>query len=80
MASQDRDFNKFNNTPTRPIRDFESVIELTYQAQLAPWWTLQPDIQYIIHPGGNAPDPTSPGAVGTLQNALQVGMRTTAKF
>jgi porin len=28
------------------------VIEMTYQAQLKPWWVLQPDLQYVINPGG----------------------------
>jgi hypothetical protein len=23
-----------------------------YQAQLKPWWMLQPDLQYVINPGG----------------------------
>jgi porin len=26
----------------------ESVLEVTYNLQLAPWWQLQPDFQYII--------------------------------
>jgi hypothetical protein len=29
-------------------------------AQLAPWWALQPDLQYIVHPGGRIPDPDDP--------------------
>ena len=35
-----------------PDPDFESAIELTYQGQLASWWIIQPDLQWIIHPGG----------------------------
>jgi porin len=30
----------------------ETTLELTYLAQLGVWLTLQPDIQYVIHPGG----------------------------
>jgi porin len=30
----------------------ETSVELTYLAQLGSWLTLQPDIQYVIHPGG----------------------------
>ena len=29
-----------------------AMIELMYQAQLTPWWMVQPDMQYIIRPGG----------------------------
>jgi porin len=29
------------------------MIEMMYQAQLAKWWTLQPELQYIIVPGGD---------------------------
>ena len=32
----------------------ESVLEATYKAQIAPWWSLQPDFQYIITPSGQA--------------------------
>jgi porin len=35
-----------------PVRSGETAIELTYQAKLAPWWTLQGDLQYIIRPSG----------------------------
>jgi porin len=63
----------------RPVRDYEAVLELTYQLQIAPWWTLQPDLQLILHPGGNAANPRSPtGAV--IRDAIVVGMRTTMKF
>jgi porin len=30
----------------------ETSVELTYLAQLGSWLTLQPDLQYVIHPGG----------------------------
>ncbi|HEY7662257.1 MAG TPA: carbohydrate porin [Xanthobacteraceae bacterium] len=35
-----------------PVRSGETAIEVIYQAQLAPWWMLQPEMQYIIRPGG----------------------------
>ena len=40
-----------------PIRSAEMVYELSYIAQLAPWWTLQPDMQYIVRPTGGGPHP-----------------------
>ena len=66
------------NGPPYPIRNEEVLFELSYQAQIAPWWTLQPDLQYIVHPGGNVPDPANPSsAVG---NAFVAGIRSTVKF
>jgi porin len=60
------------------VRNHEIVFEASYQAQLAPWWTLQPDIQYIVHPGGNVPDPLNPAVA--VKDALVVGLRTAIKF
>jgi porin len=51
---------------------------LSYQAQIAPWWAVQPDLQYIVHPGGNVPDPDNANA--TVRNALVIGIRSTIKF
>ena len=33
---------------------FEAALELTYQIEVADRWTVQPDIQYIFHPGAGA--------------------------
>jgi porin len=59
-----------------PVRGGETMIELMYQAQLAKWWTLQPDLQYIIRPGGGVLNPD-----GSLRpNAWVVGLRTSLNF
>lgn len=34
-----------------PITDSETALELTYRAQIFPWFSLQPVIQYYINPG-----------------------------
>lgn len=34
-----------------PLRNYELVFELTYEAQIIPGWTVQPDFQYIFHSG-----------------------------
>jgi porin len=60
------------------VRSNEVVFELSYQAQLAPWWVLQPDIQYIVHPGGNVPHPDNP--LVPVKNATVIGLRSTMKF
>jgi porin len=64
--------------PPYPIRDQEVVFEMTYAAQIAPWWIVQPDLQYIVHPGGNVPNPNDPTAA--IGNAFIAGIRSTIKF
>jgi porin len=46
-------------------RRAETVLELTAQRQLAPWFNIQPDLQYVIHPGWDR----------GLHNTLVAGMR-----
>jgi porin len=75
-AALDRDIAAL--APPYPVRDEEVVFEMTYAAQLAPWWVVQPDLQYIVHPGGNVPDPNNPAI--TVANAFIVGIRSTIKF
>lgn len=66
-------------TPT-PIRDYEAVIELSYRIQLARDWSMQPDLQYIVHPGGNVANPYVPGGVTPIPNAFVLGWRRQLKF
>ena len=47
---------------------FELALETFYQWQLTPWAFVQPDLQYIIHPGG------------TYANALVVTLRLQISF
>jgi porin len=60
-----------------PVRSSELLLEATYSAQIAPGWTLQPNIQYVVRPNGgvDANNPARP-----LRNAAIVGLRTTFKF
>ena len=76
-AAADRDALAFNGPPY-PIRDYEMVFEVSYAAQIAPWWIVQPDLQVILHPGGNVPDPNNANAA--LANAVIAGIRSTIKF
>jgi porin len=46
------------------------VIEFTYQARITPWLVVQPDLQYIINPGGTT----------DLNNALVIGGRASLTF
>lgn len=65
--------NDFSNSQLslgNPPSSAETVIETTYKLQLAPWWSLQPDVQYIVTPSG----------VAGSRNATVLGLRTTVAF
>jgi porin len=64
------DFSDAQIAAGNPGSTAETVIEATYKAQLAPWWSVQPDVQYIVTPSG---------VVGS-SNAVVVGLRTTVAF
>jgi porin len=70
----------FFNMSFGPVRNYEALIEATYQAQIMTGWTIQPDFQYIFHPGGNIPNPNDPTGVNAIHNAVVVGLRSTVKF
>jgi porin len=59
------------------LRDYEMVFELDYSARIAPWWTIQPDIQFIMHPDGGQ-NPNDP--MQRIGSALVTGLRSTVKF
>jgi porin len=68
------DFASFSGTtPLQP--DFESVLEISYQAQVASWWIIQPDLQWVIHPGGRVLNLSNPRA-NLGQGAVVLGLRT----
>ncbi len=48
----------------------ESVLEATYKVQVTPWWTIQPDFQYVMNPSGVVGSP----------NAVVLGVRTSVAF
>ncbi len=41
----------------------ETTVELTYLAPIGSWLTVQPDVQYVVHPGGTraTPNAVAPG-------------------
>jgi porin len=61
------------------IQDYEALIEVTYQAQIVPGWTLQPDFEYVWHPGGHVPISSAPNAPA-IPDATIVGLRTTLNY
>jgi porin len=51
--------------PDEPHWGYESVLEVTYKIVVTPSLSLQPDLQYIVHPGGST----------ALSDATVVGIR-----
>jgi porin len=69
-----QDFGRIRGVPL-PAPDFESVLEVSYQAQVASWWIVQPDVQWIIHPGGRVPDLSNP-QIQLGAGAVVLGLRS----
>ena len=78
-SALDRDRNFFNDG-RQPVRDYELSFEFTYAAEILPGWTLQPDLQIVIHPGGNIPDPNNPSGLTPIRDATLVGLRSTIHY
>lgn len=76
-AGLDRDTQALTGTYT-PVRSNETFVEATYQYELAPWIILQPDLQYVMNPGGGVANPTSPDQ--RIKNELVFGLRTNIVF
>jgi porin len=53
-----------------PAFGYEAVLESTYSASINPWWTIQPDVQYVFSAGATAKSP----------DALVIGVRSTFTF
>jgi porin len=66
--------------PNLPTRTFEGLLTAVYQYQVRDGWTIQPNFQYIVRPGGGVTDPLGPVAGRVLKNAAVLGLRTTLKF
>ncbi len=62
-----------------PVRSNEVLFEATYQAQVVPGFTIQPDVQYVIRPGGRIPDPSGEG-VRPIRDEAVFGLRATVQY
>lgn len=66
--------------PAWPARSFESLLTAVYQYEVRAGWTLQPNFQYIVHPGGGATNPFGSFPGKALKNVEVFGLRTVLKF
>ena len=62
-----RNYRLSNPADLPPLRDAETIIEATYSDEIVKGVSIQPDVQYVIHPSA---DPT-------IRNALVLGVRLT---
>jgi porin len=67
MGSQ---YASLGSSQSLPGVGYEAVTELSYAMQLSPAISVQPDLQYILHPGGTQ----------QYGNALVVGVRAVVNF
>jgi porin len=70
VADAQRFINSFAPGAAGVPVDYEAVLEVSYRAQLTAWWTLQPDFQYVMHPGGS----------DALDDAFVFSLFTTLRF
>ncbi len=52
------------------IQTFESIAEIDYSAQIAPWLAVRPNLQYVINPD----------ATGKIPNSFVMGLYTSVTF
>ncbi len=60
------------------IRDFQAVVELTYQLVAAKGVSIRPDFQYVIHPGAHGVADPSTGQ--PIRNAAVFGLRVSVHY
>ncbi|WP_259215035.1 carbohydrate porin [Bradyrhizobium centrosematis] len=61
-----------------PIRSLVGLLTAVYQYQIKDGWTVQPNYQYIVHPGGGATLPAGPLAGRTLRSSAS-GPRSSSR-
>ena len=77
-SAYDRDLQFFEPSVYTPVRSAETFLEATYIVQVLPWWQIQPDIQYVVNPGGGLANPNDP--TQKIKNELVIGLRTNITF
>jgi porin len=75
-ADLDSDLNAAGTPTLRQTQ--EQFVEVTYQIQVAQWWQVQPDFQYIFNPGGGVLNPNN--AAERIKDEAVIGVRTNITF
>ena len=69
-SSVSDEFSRSQKALGLPGASAETVFEATYKVQIAPWWSVQPDLQYVFNPSG----------IDGSHDALVLGLRSTVAF
>ncbi len=77
-SALDKDYGRFTNTGY-PVRSGETFVEASYQYQIAPWWQVEPDFQYVFNVGGGITNPNSPSGEH-VKNEAVLGLRMNIAF
>ncbi|MDE3176230.1 MAG: carbohydrate porin [Pseudomonadota bacterium] len=72
------DVARYNPGVFTPKRDYEAVLEASYQYQATAWAQIQPSLQYVRNPGGGLVDPLQPDR--KVGDALVAGLRVNLTF
>jgi porin len=64
-----RDQNYFHSSRAS-LPDYEMIVEGAYRFVIRPGWSIQPSVEYLIHPGGSS----------ARENAIILGLRTYLEF
>ena len=75
----DRDIALFGGAAT-PVRTAEATVEATYNYQVVPGFSIQPNAQYVIRPSGGVVDHGDPAGLRRIHNAAIFGVRSTIRF
>ncbi|HEX9784922.1 MAG TPA: carbohydrate porin [Opitutaceae bacterium] len=67
---QQRDDRDVNGVNYVVLADHEFVLEVTYRCHLRPWLVVEPDVQWMRHPGGS----------GATPDAFLLGLRANLTF
>jgi porin len=78
VTALDTDTMLYQNPSLSQRRTQERFLEWTYQYQWWPWIQIQPDIQYVWHPGAGLSMPNDPSR--PIQNEWVIGIRTNVLF
>lgn len=79
VQALDRDFQTMFG-PSWPVRTSEALLTTVYQYEVRSGITLQPNFQFVRHPGGGATDPLGGMRGVHLKDASVLGLRTVVKF
>jgi len=58
-----RDYARSVQVPGRPRAESGKVVEMAHRIQITPWSYFQPDVQWVINPGGT----------GDIDDAVVIG-------